>query len=166
LHSNGFSLVRKIVGEHRLDLGAPLAGSAAALGDEMLRPTRIYAPDLLALRAELRRRGLAVRGFAHITGGGLPGNVPRALRDDATARVDPGLWPMPALQAGLAELAGLDPTEARSVWNGGIGMVAIVEPAAVEPALALLAARGLPAWQIGDVIERAGDQRYVEERIR
>jgi phosphoribosylformylglycinamidine cyclo-ligase len=166
LHSNGFSLVRKIVADHRLDLGAPFAGSAAELGDELLTPTRIYAPDLLALRAELRRREQSVRGFAHITGGGLPGNVPRALRDDAMARVDPSRWSMPPLQAGLAELAGLGPAEARAVWNGGIGMVAVVEPAAVEPALAFLAARGLSAWQIGDVVERASDQRYIEERVR
>jgi phosphoribosylformylglycinamidine cyclo-ligase len=166
LHSNGFSLVRRIVADHALDLGAPFAGSAATLGDELLTPTRIYAPDVLALRAELRRRRLAVRGFAHVTGGGLPDNIPRALRDDAAARVDPRRWSMPPLQAGLAELAGLDPTEARAVWNGGIGMVAVVEPAAVEPAIAFLAARGLPAWQIGDVIDRTGGQRYVEERVR
>jgi len=166
LHSNGFALVRRIVAEHGLDLGAPFAGSAAELGEELLKPTRIYAPDLLAMRAELRRHGLAVKGFTHITGGGLPGNVPRALRDGAAARVDPNRWSMPRVQAGLAELAGLDPTDARAVWNGGIGMVAVVEPAAVEPALAFLAARGLPAWQIGDVIERTGDARYVEERVR
>ena len=114
----------------------------------------------------LRRRGLTVRGFAHITGGGLPGNVARALRDDAAARVDPSRWPMPPLQAALAELAGLDGPAARAVWNGGIGMVAVVEPAAVEPAIAFLAERGLPAWQIGDVVDRAGDERYIEERIR
>jgi phosphoribosylformylglycinamidine cyclo-ligase len=166
LHSNGFSLVRKILAEHRLELGAPFTGSVSTLGDELLTPTRIYAPDMLALRAELRRRGLTVRGFAHITGGGLPANVPRALRDDAAARVDPGRWPMPALQAGLADLAGLDLAEARAVWNGGIGMVAVVEPAAVEPTLAFLAARGLPAWQIGDVVERTGAQRYIEASVR
>ena len=82
------------------------------------------------------------------------------------ARVDPSRWSMPPLQAALAKLAGLDPATVRAVWNGGIGMVAVIEPAAVEPAIAFLAARGLPAWHIGDVVDRVGDDRYIEERIR
>ena len=73
---------------------------------------------------------------------------------------------MPPLQAALSELAGIDPAAARAVWNGGVGMVAVVEPSAVEPAIELLAARGLPAWQIGDVVGRAGDELYIEEPIR
>ena len=76
LHSNGFSLVRKIVAENGLDLAAPFAGTDAALGDALLTPTRIYAVDALALREELRQIGQPVRGFAHITGGGLAAQHP------------------------------------------------------------------------------------------
>ena len=77
LHSNGYSLVRRLIAEHAIDLDR--------MGDGLLTPTRVYAPDVLAMRDYLRGRALAVRGLAHITGGGLPGNLPRALQDGAAA---------------------------------------------------------------------------------
>jgi phosphoribosylformylglycinamidine cyclo-ligase len=162
LHSNGFSLVRRLIADHRLDLHAPFAGSDASLGEQLLTPTHIYAPDLLALRSELDRRGLAVRGFAHITGGGLSANVVRALRDDAAAIIDPDRWPMPPLQDQLARLAGLEPAQARAIWNGGIGMVAVVESRALEPTLEFLRGRQLAAWHLGEVVGGRGQVRYQE----
>jgi phosphoribosylformylglycinamidine cyclo-ligase len=186
LHSNGYSLVRALVAEHHLDLATPYAelverehgsrgavavtgaGAAdqppdgASLGDALLAPTRIYAPHVLALREHLRGRDLALRGLAHITGGGLSGNVPRALPQDAGARLDPDRWPMPSILAVLGTFGEIDPRELRSTFHGGIGMVAIVEPSAVTPTIELLAERGLPAWLIGEVVSRDGEERYVE----
>jgi phosphoribosylformylglycinamidine cyclo-ligase len=154
LHSNGFSLVRRLIADGRLELT-----------DELLAPTRIYAPDVLALRDQLTARGLALRGLAHITGGGLPGNIPRALSDGAAARVDPSRWPVPRLQARLADLAGLDPVEARAIWNMGIGMVSVVEPAAAQLSVDFLLSRGIEARQIGDVVAERDAGRYFEEPL-
>ena len=186
LHANGYSLVRALLAEHELDLATPYAellerslgadeGAAlvtaaggdeptagATLGDVLLTPTRIYAPHLMALRSHLDGLDLAVRGYGHVTGGGLPGNVPRALPDDAGARLDPERWPKPSVLALLASLGGIDAAEMRSVFHGGLGMVAIVEPSAVTPAIDFLADRGLPAWLVGEVVPRDGDERYVE----
>jgi phosphoribosylformylglycinamidine cyclo-ligase len=183
LHSNGYSLVRKLVTDHDLDLAAPyldfvrrtlgerestrVAGEEphhvdATLGDVLLAPTQIYAQHLLALRDGLRRRELAVRGFAHITGGGIPGNVPRALADGAAARVDPARWPVPSVMTCMAALGGLDAAEMRATFNGGIGMVAVVEANAAQPAINLLADRGMRAWQVGEVVMERGTERYEE----
>jgi phosphoribosylformylglycinamidine cyclo-ligase len=183
LHANGYSLVRSLVAERDLDLGAPYLEFVrrtlgeqelervsadepdhvmASLGDVLLTPTRVYAPHLLALREGLRARGLAVRGYAHVTGGGLPGNVPRALPEGAAARLDPSRWPVPAVIRYMAALGGLDPAEMRAIFNGGIGMVAVVEPGATQPAIDLLAERGVRAWQVGEVVEARGPVRYEE----
>lgn len=183
LHANGFSLVRSLVAEHDLDLGAPYLelvrrtlGEAemervtaeepdhvlASLGDVLLAPSRIYAPHLRALRGHLLSSGLEVRGYAHVTGGGLPGNVPRALPDRTAARLDPRRWPVPSVMRWLAALGGLDAAELRAIFNGGIGLVAVVEPKAVVPAIEFLAGRSLPAWHVGEVVEASGPTRYEE----
>jgi phosphoribosylformylglycinamidine cyclo-ligase len=183
LHANGYSLVRSLVAEHDLDLGSPylevvrrVLGEAemeqvsaedpghvmASLADVLLTPTRLYAPHLLDVRAELAADGRAVRGFAHVTGGGLPGNVPRALAPGAAARLDPERWPVPGVLRLVAALAGMDGPEMRAVFNGGIGMVAVAEPAAARPAVDAFAHRDVPAWVVGEVIEQAGDTRYEE----
>jgi phosphoribosylformylglycinamidine cyclo-ligase len=183
LHANGYSLVRSLIAEHDLDLAAPYLEFVrrtlgeqelervsaddpehvmASLGDVLLTPTRIYGPHLLALRAGLRARRLAVRGYAHITGGGLPGNMPRVLADGATARLDPTRWPVPAVMRYLAALGGIDPAEMRAIFNGGIGMVAVVEARAAGPAIELLTARGVSAWEIGEVVAASGPERYEE----
>jgi len=184
LHANGYSLVRSLIAEHDLDLGTPFLeyvrrtlGEAemervapeepghvlASLGDVLLEPTRLYAPHLIALRTELRGQGLAVRGYAHVTGGGLPGNVPRALPEGLAARLDPDRWPVPAVMRYLAALGGLDGAEMRAIFNGGIGMVAIVEAAAARAAVESLAGRGVRAWPVGEVIPATGvGPRYEE----
>ena len=93
------------------------------LGDVLLLPTRIYARDLLGIRADLEAAGHEVRGMAHITGGGLPGNVPRALPEHLGARLDPTTWPMPSVMRMLGALGGIADTELRATFNGGLGMV-------------------------------------------
>ncbi len=180
LHANGYSLVRKVIGDADLVLDAPFAevarrsGVALAtadgaagltLGEVLLTPTRIYARDVLAIRASLAAAGHELRGVAHITGGGLPGNAPRALPEHLAARVDPSAWPMPAEMRLLGALGGIDEVQVRATFNGGIGMVLVVPAAAAGPAVELAAARGVPAWVIGDVVEAGalGGRRYVEE---
>jgi phosphoribosylformylglycinamidine cyclo-ligase len=179
LHSNGFSLVRRIVAEADLDLGegyAELLGRILgpaippepetlplSLGEVLLTPTRIYSKAILSLRRRLDAAGSELRGVSHITGGGLPGNVPRALPDGLAARVNPVAWPMPSIMRLIGALGGLSGAELRSTFNGGLGMVAVVPSNAVETALASLAEDGLPAWPIGLVVAvDASGARYSE----
>ncbi len=150
VHSNGFSLVRRIVEVSGLgwDAPAPFApGQDVSLGAALMAPTRIYVAPLLALH----RAGL-LRAAAHITGGGLPGNVPRALPDGLHAVLDAGAWPLPPVFGWLARTGGVAPVEMLRVFNCGVGMVLVVsDPAA---ATALLAEHGEAARRIG-VVEAA-----------
>jgi len=188
LHANGFSLVRATLAQYDIDLGASYQerlrltlGDAATqealerepehalstIGEVLLTPSRIYSPAILALREGLDGAGLALHGVAHITGGGLPGNLPRALPDGLAARIDPSRWPVPSVMSLFDALAGMEDDEMRSTFNGGVGMAVVVDGRAVEAAIALLAESGVPAWHIGDVVpvESVGDQRYAEEPL-
>ena len=180
LHSNGFSLVRSLLAQFAIPLERPYqeqlsktlgdAGRDAALaaepehelasvGDVLLTPTRIYAHRLLTGRRALREAGLDLHGLAHITGGGLAGNVPRAMAPDLGARLDPQRWEMPSVMRLFAALGGLEEAEVRATFNGGLGMIAVVDPAAADSlrtALpdAILVGEVLPASDLG--------ARYVE----
>jgi phosphoribosylformylglycinamidine cyclo-ligase len=185
LHANGYSLVRSVVAREGHDLREPyqallrrVLGDAAAdplvaaepdhelatLGEVLLAPTRIYALDVLAIRAALEGEGQDVRGVAHITGGGLPGNVPRALPEGLGARLDPATWPMPSVMRLLGVVGGLEDDELRATFNGGLGMVVVVPAAAARRTVELATARGVPAWVVGQVVEAAalGGTRYAE----
>jgi phosphoribosylformylglycinamidine cyclo-ligase len=179
LHSNGFSLVRRIVAESDLDLGegysdlvARILGPAttpepetngATLGDVLLTPTLIYSKAILKLRHRLDEAGAPLAGVSHITGGGLPGNVPRALVESLGACVHPSTWPMPSIMRLVGALGGLSDAELRSTFNGGLGMVCVVPAAGVATAISSLAEDGLTAWQVGDVVAiAAGEARYSE----
>jgi phosphoribosylformylglycinamidine cyclo-ligase len=167
LHSNGFTLVRRIVAEADLDLGegyAELVGrilgpettpepetADCSLGEVLLTPTRIYSQAILRLRRRLFDAGAELRGVAHITGGGLPGNLPRALPDGLGASVYPGNWPMPSIMRLLGALGGLSEVELRSTFNGGLGMVCVLPAGAVEDAMSSLEDDGLESWHIGEV---------------
>ena len=180
LHANGFSLVRSLLAEFAIPLDRPYqaqlsmtlgdAGRDAALaaepalalqtvGDVLLTPTRIYARALLAARAALRTAGHDIHGLAHITGGGLPGNVPRALPPELGASLDPTRWTMPSVMWLCGALGGMDEAELRATFNGGLGMVVVVPPAAA-PALV----EALPdAVLVGEVRTAAAlGARYVE----
>jgi len=190
LHANGYSLVRTVVDDIGLALDQPyqvelrrglaIAGAAsrpevepelelATLGDVLLTPTRIYAGAVLRARTRLRARGLDLHGVAHITGGGLPGNLPRVLPPRLGARIDPGRWPMPTVMRLIGALGGLGDAEIRATFNGGIGMALVVpdDAPALAEILAALAVEGFPGWVIGDVVEvdRLGGARYSEEQL-
>ena len=142
---------------------APAADRERTLGDVLLTPTRIYARAVLRLRVDLEAAGAALHGLAHITGGGLPGNVPRALPAGLGARLDPARWPVPSVMRLIAAAAGIDDTELRATFNGGLGMMAVVPVGAVGAARASLARSGVPAWLVGEVVPvEAGGPRYVE----
>jgi phosphoribosylformylglycinamidine cyclo-ligase len=153
-HSNGYSLVRKVVSAAGLDLAATPPGLERPLGEVLLEPTRIYALDCLAL---VDRFGVdGVHAFAHITGGGLAGNTARVVPDDLEAVLDRGTWALPAVVR-LLEEHGVPRSESERAFNCGVGMVAAVDPAVAEDVVATLAARGVPAWVAGTVGRRAAD---------
>jgi phosphoribosylformylglycinamidine cyclo-ligase len=148
LHSNGYSLVRHVLLERAgLDLTAsrPEFGGRA-LADELLTPTRVYARDCLALAAEC-----GAHAFAHVTGGGLAANLARVLPASVTAYVDRATWaPAPVFDL-VARTGGVPRAEMELTFNLGVGMVAVLPGGAAADALALLAARGVPAWVLGEV---------------
>jgi len=185
LHANGFSLVRALLTQWDLDLAEPYqarlrrslgdaeAESAVALapneamatlGEIVLAPTRIYARSILAARAAVRAIGLDLHGIAHITGGGLPGNVPRAMPDALAARLDPALWTMPSVMRLFGALGGMDDEELRATFNGGLGMVIVLPAAALATAIEVFDSHGIPASIVGEVVETADLEgtRYVE----
>ncbi len=185
LHANGYSLVRGLVAQWDLALADPYQirlrrtlGDAATdalldaaphetmatLGEVLLTPTRIYARAILALRAELNAAGHDIHGLAHITGGGLPGNAPRALPPSLAARLDPSRWAMPSVMRLLGALGGMDDEELRATFNGGLGMIAVVPPQAAVEAIASLADHGIAAALVGAVVDAGpvGSSRYVE----
>jgi phosphoribosylformylglycinamidine cyclo-ligase len=154
LHSNGFSLVRRVLSEAGLDLATAPPGLRRPLGEELLTPTRIYARDCLALAD-----GCEVHAFAHVTGGGLALNLSRVLPPHADAALDRGTWrPQPVFGL-LAERGRIAADELERVFNMGVGMAAIVAAPDAETALGLLASRGLPAWLAGEITEGAGVTR-------
>ncbi|HSG85032.1 MAG TPA: phosphoribosylformylglycinamidine cyclo-ligase [Candidatus Limnocylindrales bacterium] len=179
-HANGFSLVRRVLDDHGIGLDADFGavvtralGPAAAtglgpgspsIGEVLLTPTRIYAADLLAARAALQAAGTDLHGLAHVTGGGLPGNVPRALPDGLAARLDPGRWKVPTEMRLVAALAGMGDEEVRATFNAGIGMAAVVAPEDAAALVGMLVERGIPSRVIGEVVSQrdAGGQRYAE----
>jgi phosphoribosylformylglycinamidine cyclo-ligase len=151
LHSNGYSLVRQVLLERgglSLDAAPALLGGRT-LGDELLTPTRIYALDCLALATEC-----TARAFAHVTGGGLAGNLARVLPDGVTAVVDRSSWtPQPVFEL-IRATGDVSRAELELTFNLGVGMVAVVPAARAADALSLLAERGVAAWEIG-VVEAA-----------
>ena len=147
-HSNGYSLVRRVVSAAGLDLHATPAGLDRPLGEELLEPTRIYARDCLALVAALGVE--RVHAFAHITGGGLAGNTARVVPEGLTAVLDRGTWALPPAVR-LMEEHGVPREESERAFNCGVGMVAAVAAEAADAAVAQLAAAGVPSWIAGTV---------------
>jgi phosphoribosylformylglycinamidine cyclo-ligase len=152
LHANGYSLVRKALLEdagYGLDEVLPRLGRP--LGEELLEPTTIYAPLVLALA-----RDGVVHSAAHVTGGGLPENLPRALPEGLGAEVRLGSWPIPPVFELIGEVSGAGEEDLRTTFNLGIGMV-LVAPAGRGSEIATRASRsGSPAYPIGAVVDRPG----------
>ncbi|WP_242448313.1 phosphoribosylformylglycinamidine cyclo-ligase [Cellulomonas sp. WB94] len=146
LHSNGYSLVRKVVEVAGWGLERHVPELGRTLGEELLTPTRVYASDCLAL---VERASGGVHAFSHVTGGGLAANVARVLPAGLVAEVDRASWLLPPV-FGLVQALGSVPwSDLENTLNLGVGMVAIVAPEAVDGVLAHSAELGLPAWVLG-----------------
>jgi len=148
-HSNGFSLIRRIVAASDVDIRSPFAASADAttLGDALMAPTRIYVRPLLALL-----RDLPVKGMAHVTGGGLVENVPRMLPAGLQARLARGAWMRPAIFDWLQRHGNVTDAEMHRVFNCGIGMAVVVAAEHADRALRFLEAAGERATRIGAIV--------------
>jgi phosphoribosylformylglycinamidine cyclo-ligase len=147
-HSNGYSLVRRVVAAAGLDLAAIPTGLDRSLGDVLLEPTRIYARDCLALVGEF---GVdAVHAYAHITGGGLAGNTARIVPAGLEAVLDRTTWALPPAVR-LMEEHGVPRTESERAFNCGVGMVAAVSAGLTDAVVARLTAAGIPSWVAGEI---------------
>jgi phosphoribosylformylglycinamidine cyclo-ligase len=153
LHSNGFSLVRRIVEDAGLgyDAKAPFEANRT-LGDALLEPTRLYVKSCLAAVREDH-----IKALAHITGGGIIENLPRILPDGTAAEIDAAAWPLPAIMSWLAAEGGIAAGEMARTFNCGIGMIAIVSPGRADDAEAVLTAKGETVYRIGEIVEATTD---------
>ncbi|MEQ1815792.1 MAG: phosphoribosylformylglycinamidine cyclo-ligase [Nitrosomonas sp.] len=150
-HSNGYSLIRKIIENNRVDLSTDFHGKT--LADTIMAPTRIYVKPVLDLIKQL-----PVKGLAHITGGGLVENVPRILPGQVMALLQKDSWEMPPLFHWLQQHGNVSDHEMTRVFNCGIGMVIVVAPEHAENALRSLHASGETVWQIGEIKPRTNNQ--------
>jgi phosphoribosylformylglycinamidine cyclo-ligase len=156
VHSNGFSLVRKILSDRQFELSdRPSDLGWQSLGEHLLTPTQIYVKPVLAAR----RAGLDIHGMAHITGGGLPENLPRCLGQEQSVHVDLSRWTVPPIFQWLATTGEVSPAGMFNTFNMGIGFVLLVPPSQVEATIAFFETQSLNACAIGEVI--AGDGTVV-----
>ncbi|MCP4871833.1 MAG: phosphoribosylformylglycinamidine cyclo-ligase [Proteobacteria bacterium] len=155
IHSNGFSLVRKVVlEEHGLSMSDPMPGCDGTVAETLLTPTRIYVlPVLRALRE------FDVGAVCHITGGGLVENLPRVLPKGAVARIERGSWDIPPVFRSIQELGGITDGEMVRTFNHGVGMVMAVDAEQASDVLELMGAMGAPGTVIGEIVADDGDPR-------
>jgi phosphoribosylformylglycinamidine cyclo-ligase len=156
LHTNGYSLARKIVFDH-LGLGPddPFPGTGRSVADELLEAHRSYLRPMLPLLDDRK-----IHALAHITGGGIPGNLPRVLGSGLGAAIRRTSWKVPAVFAGMQKAGSVATEEMDRVFNMGVGMIAIVAPADADAVVASLRAAGEDAWILGE-IEPGEGVRYV-----
>jgi phosphoribosylformylglycinamidine cyclo-ligase len=150
-HSNGYSLVRKVIAVSGADLFEPFEAQRT-LGQTLLEPTRIYVRPVLSLL-----QAVGVKGLAHITGGGLTENIPRVLPEALAASLESSCWPRPRIFDWLKRHGGLADDEMHRTFNCGIGMVAIVAPSDAKATIYHLASQGVEAFQIGAIVPRPSD---------
>ena len=149
-HSNGFSLIRKVVEVTNTPWDMPLDGRT--LADCVMEPTRIYVKQVLNVM-----KSVTIKGMAHITGGGLIENVPRVLPENTQAVIHADSWTRPAVFDWLQEAGNIDSLEMHRVFNNGIGMVVIVDAADAERAMQAFKAEGEKVFRLGEIVERPQD---------
>jgi phosphoribosylformylglycinamidine cyclo-ligase len=170
LHSNGYSLARRVLNdEMKLPMDREIPELGMSVGAALLVPTRIYAKAVSALLSEAGVGvgvgvGEGVRGLSHITGGGLPGNVPRALPEGLGVRLDLATYKRPAIFDVIARGGPVEEAEMRRTFNLGVGLVAIVAPEVADRAVKALQGAGETAWIFGEVIDAA--EVAFEERVQ
>jgi phosphoribosylformylglycinamidine cyclo-ligase len=154
LHSNGYSLVRHVLLNPdgiALDAAPDVLGGRT-LAEELLTPTRVYAQDCLALAAEC-----GAHGFAHVTGGGLAGNLVRVLPPNLDAVVERSTWAPQPIFGLIADVGSLARDQLELTFNLGVGMIAVVPADRAAAATALAEARGVPAWPLGELRQGSGN---------
>ncbi|HJV06298.1 MAG TPA: phosphoribosylformylglycinamidine cyclo-ligase [Chromobacteriaceae bacterium] len=156
VHSNGYSLVRKIIERAQPQLDAEFE-AGKTLREAIIAPTRIYVKPLLKLM-----QTLPVKGMAHITGGGITENTPRVLPANTVAQIDASSWALPKLFQWLQSEGNVDAQEMYRTFNCGIGMVVIVAPEHADAARELLAAEGETVYRIGEIRQRNGDEHQTQ----
>jgi phosphoribosylformylglycinamidine cyclo-ligase len=154
LHSNGYSLVRRIVKDAGLRLDTRIAEYGSSLGEALLEPTRLYTAPLLDLLAG--PHGAAVHALGHVTGGGLAANLARVLPAGLRVDLDRATWTPTPVFSVLADLGGFPLADVEGAWNLGIGMFAVVDASAAASLTAALDATGIRTWQVG-AVTAAGD---------
>ena len=158
LHSNGYSLVRKVLlDKYKMDLEKRVGEIGEVLGEELLRPTRIYVKTILNLR-----RDFNISGIAHITGGGITGNLPRVIPKGCKAIVRKGSWDIPPIFSLLKEKGKIPDEEMLRTFNNGIGMILSVRSKEVEDILARLQTLGEKAYMIGEVEKTEREEGTIE----
>ncbi|HRB99283.1 MAG TPA: phosphoribosylformylglycinamidine cyclo-ligase [Dermatophilaceae bacterium] len=148
LHSNGYSLVRRVVSAAGWGLDREVPELGRTLGEELLTPTRVYAADLLAV---IRDPQVQLHALSHVTGGGLAANLARVLPPGLVAGVDRGTWAPPPVFGLVQRLGQVPSDDLERTLNMGVGFVAVLPPAGVARAVQVLGERGLSAWQVGEV---------------
>ncbi|PWW74357.1 phosphoribosylamine--glycine ligase [Tuber magnatum] len=162
VHSNGYSLIRKIVERCNLDLSAPAPwNSSTTIGEEFLIPTRIYVRPLL----KLSNKGL-IKGMAHITGGGLTENIPRMLPDHLAAEVDVSTWSLSPLFKWLKQAGNVASSELGRTWNTGLGFVIVVSATEQERVLEMLKAEGENSCVVGKLVARGSSEGCVLKNLQ
>ncbi len=156
-HSNGYSLIRKIVEVSGADLASDFHGRP--LGHALLEPTRLYVKPLLALMKET-----TVKGMAHITGGGLLENIPRVLPDTTVAVIDKTAWTLPPVFQWLMEKGNVAEHEMHRTFNCGIGMVVVVDAADAKAAASFLSGQGETVYTLGHIAARQNDEHQTQIR--
>lgn len=156
-HSNGYSLIRKILAYSKSDLDHPLSKDRRSLRELILTPTRIYVRSVLEVLAKVK-----IKGLAHITGGGLLGNIPRILPASVKACLHKAAWPLPPLFQWLREEGQLSEQELYRTFNSGIGMVVVVSAADVSRAIKEFEKMGETVYRLGEILPRNAQEEAVE----
>ena len=162
IHSNGFGLARRVLlGEGRYKLtDRPAELEGASMAEELLRPTRIYARGVLSVLGNYRVKRV-VKAMAHITGGGLPGNLPRVMPPGMTVRIKRNSWRVPPIFKLIASRGPVDPIEMMRVFNMGVGFVMIVAPSFAKSIMARLRKSGQRCWILGKVRKGGPDLQWA-----
>lgn len=157
VHSNGFSLIRKVFHVNKETLSVYYDELGATLGETLLTPTKIYVKAL----KEVRQAGITIKGCSHITGGGFYENIPRMLPDGVGAKVEKGSFEIPPIFALMQKTGGLEEKMMYNTYNMGLGMVLAVDPADADRTVAALKAAGENAWTVGEVAAGAHEAVIV-----
>jgi phosphoribosylformylglycinamidine cyclo-ligase len=159
LHSNGYSLVRKVFADAGWEFEREVPDFGRSLGEELLTPTRVYASDVLALIREVE-----IHAMSHITGGGFAGNLVRVIPDGLRVEIERSSWTPPAVFQVVQQLGEVSQPDIEATLNMGVGMAAILPESGAQAAIKLLADRGIEAWICGQTVATDGEPASVELR--